>query len=536
MKRLLTIGALLGLLALGSTGCFEDLAVPERDNPLDPWNPDTDSPIPARPTTLWAVVSDRLVILSWSVGDASGIDHYKVYRWEVEDGAAEDYQLVGTAGTAEYEDSAVRNGQEYSYRVSGVNGLGLEGRRSPPLSVTPRLFSVAIEQGRPKVATRDVVLTLSASADAEMMQIANTPDLAGAAWEPYRATTAWRLTAGDGMKTVYVRFRDAEDAESAVASDDIELDTRAAIESVAEDTGGEVQFAGDVIHVRVATGEPFGTATFDVGGGLIGLELFDDGTGGDSVPDDGVYERDYTVEAGVEVVDAAVTGYFEDEVGNTAEPTPAPGTVTIHDPPSAVTLREPVALGERKLGLSWSRSTEPDFGGYKLYRSYVPGVAASTARELIAEPGTPGDTEFTDTGLRPDSTYYYAVYVVDQIGLEALSNEVAGTTLANEPPDPVVLYSPWAPDTTSLEISWSASDAEDFRAYELIGWDQDPPDPPNSAGKRLLARFTMIDDTFYTHTSLIDSFVYWYQVVVVDSFGARAVSDSVSGSPRPAGR
>ena len=186
----------------------------------------------------------------------------------------------------------------------------------------------------------------------------------------------------------------------------------------------------------------------------------------------------------------------------------------------------------KMLGLSWSRSNEADFGRYKLYRSYVPGVASSTVRELIAELSSQGDTDFTDTGLDPDSTYYYAVYVVDQIGLSALSNEVFGTTLANEPPDPVELYAPWAPDTTSLEISWAASEAEDFREYELIGWDQDPPNPPNSADKRLLARFPMRDDTFYTHASLIDSFVYWYQVIVVDSFGARAASDSVSGSPR----
>jgi hypothetical protein len=254
MKRLLTIGALAALLALALAGCFEELTEPERENPLDPGNPGTVSPRPPRPTGLSATVSDRLVVLSWSVADEAAIDHYNVYRWEVEEDEDEDYELVGTADERQYEDGAVRNGQEYSYEVAGVNELGLVGRKSTALSVTPRIFSVAIEEGAAKTGSRDVVLTLAGAENTELMQISNAPDLAGAQWEPFRSTAAWELTSGDGVKTVYARFRDAEDAESSIVSDDIELDTRAAIEAVTENTGGEVQFAGDVIHV--ATSEP----------------------------------------------------------------------------------------------------------------------------------------------------------------------------------------------------------------------------------------------------------------------------------------
>ncbi len=82
-------------------------------------------------------------------------------------------------------------------------------------------------------------------------------------------------------------------------------------------------------------------------------------------------------------------------------------------------------------------------------------------------------------------------------------------------------------------LSWSQSDEEDFKEYEVIGWEQDPPNPPNSSEKRVLARMTTASETFYTHSSLVDTLVYWYEVAVVDSFGARALSNSVSGSPRP---
>lgn len=525
----LIAGALLML-----PGCLGNLESPEFDNPLDPDNPNTFSKVPERPTGLTAVVSDRMVVLSWMMGDTSTIESYKVYRWEVEEGADEDYELLDTATDLTCDDGAVRNGQEYSYKVSAVNVLGLEGRPSQPLTVTPRIFGLSIAGGRRKTATRNATLTMSAPTTTEIMRVSNSSAIAGAPWVPYQSTYSWQLEPGDGAKTVYAQFRDAGDSQSEVVSDGIELDTRAVISSVTEDTGGDPMEVGDVIHFTVTAGEPYGVAWVTLGTSVSGITLYDDGTEGDSDADDGVYERDYKVEYGVEVVNATVSGGFIDEVENDAPTVLAPGTVTIQTPPTPVHMAVPVPLSRRSIALSWSRNNDADFDRYKLYRSYVPGVATSTQRRLLAEIEDPGQTDFTDSGLKPDSTYYYAVYALDAIGLSAISNEVAGTTLANEPPDPVDLYTPWAPDSTSLILSWSRSVEDDFREYEVIGWEQDPPNPPSTSDKRVLARVTTASETFYTHSSLVDSLVYWYEVAVVDSFGARALSNSVSGSPRPA--
>lgn len=533
-KRILVLLAAV-LLLTALSGCFDTLTQPERSNPADPLNPDTSSGVPPRPIGMGAVVSDRNVVLTWFVGDVSRVDHYNIYRWEVEDAANEDYELLDTSEVMSLEDESVRNGQEYRYKVSCVNSFGLEGKLSAARSVTPRPFSVAIEQGRPKTGSRSVTLTLAASGSAALMQVSNDSDMSGAAWFTYQTSYSWQLTSGDGEKMVYARFRDSEDNESEVVSDAIELDTQAVILTLAEDTGGTVQYAGDVIHISLDSGEANGTAEAGIGGAVSGITLYDDGTEGDAVSDDGVYERDYTVGYGVEVVDALVTGEFTDEVGNDAEPEQADGTVTIYEPPQPVSMHAPATLSERRIALSWSRNTDADFDAYRLYRSYTPGVDTSTERELIAEIQSASQTSHTDSGLDPDSTYYYAVYVVDDIGLMEISNEVSGTTLANVPPDPVELYSPWAPDSTSLMISWSESDAEDFRQYELVSWEQDPPNPPNTAAKHVVARLSSPGETFYTHSSLVESLVYWYQVAVVDSFGARALSDSVSGTPRVSG-
>jgi len=530
MRMTRMAAVLLALLLLPA--CFDALTQPGRENPADPANPDTPSRVPPRPTGLGAAVSDRMVVLTWTVSDTTFVDHYNVYKWEVEDVDEEDYELVAEVDVQSYDDQGVTNGQEYRYKVSAVNALGLEGKLSAEHSVTPRLFSVAIEQGRPKTGTRNVSLTLSAVGAAQLMQISNTSDLSGATWLPYQSTYSWELTQGDGQKTVYARFRDVEDNESNVVSDSIELDTQAAIDEVTEDTGGATQYAGDVIHFALDAGEVYGTASVDISTVETGIALYDDGTAGDRAADDGVYERDYTVPPGLEVIEATIVGHFTDEVDNSADEAFADGTVTIHDPPTPSTMLAPVPLSQRRISLSWTRSTDGDFSAYRLFRSYVAGVDASDEREMIYEGSNASQTDFTDTGLEPDSTYYYAVYVVDGIGLDEISNEVSATTPANTPPDPVEMYAPWAPDSTSLIVSWSESDEGDFKQYELIGWEQDPPNPPDTSTKRVIARFDQPGDTFYTHSSLIDSFVYWYRVAVIDSFGARAVSDSVSGSPR----
>ncbi len=534
MKRHGILAAVLACaVTMGLSGCLDDLTEPPHDNPLDPSSPSASYDEPPKPTSLAAVVADRSVELSWSVSDPTDVEGYRVYRWEVEEDGQEEHELLDEAEATEYTDADVRNGQGYSYRVSAVNPAGLEGKLSSAVTATPSVFSVIIDGGRERTGSRNVALSLSAPGGTALMQISNAADMGDAQWEPYRASASWMLEAGDGAKASYARFRDASDNESNIVSDDIELDTRAVIESITEDTGGATMVVDDGIHFTLTSGETSGTAYVDIGDQVTDLELYDDGTGGDATADDGVYERDYTVENGVEAFQAFVTGYFQDEVGNDAQPVVASGTVTITDLPSPVTLGDPIPLSKRALALSWTRNNDSDFASYKVYRSYVPGVETSGEIELLAEITSAPQTDYTDTGLEPDSTYYYAVYVLDDIGHSVVSNEVAGTTMANEPPAPVELYQPWAADTTTIEVSWSQSDEDDFMQYELIGWEQIPPNPPDSAGKRLLVRIDVPTDTFYTHESLVGGTLYWYQVAVVDSFGASALSDSMAGTPRP---
>lgn len=57
------------------------------------------------------------------------------------------------------------------------------------------------------------------------MIIANATDFSGEAWEPYTTSRIWTLAGGDGIKTVYIKFKDTVGNESTAYSDTIILDT-----------------------------------------------------------------------------------------------------------------------------------------------------------------------------------------------------------------------------------------------------------------------------------------------------------------------
>jgi hypothetical protein len=104
---------------------------------------------------------------------------------------------------------------------SGGGGLPAEAFNLP---VTPKDgFKVIINNGASITANNVVTLNFNASTDVKKMAISNSPISEGVALEDYSATKTWTLSAGDGLKTVYVRFFTAYGQRSQTASSSIVL-------------------------------------------------------------------------------------------------------------------------------------------------------------------------------------------------------------------------------------------------------------------------------------------------------------------------
>lgn len=86
--------------------------------------------------------------------------------------------------------------------------------------------TVSIKTGAARTTTADVPLSFSASDnnDVSEMMISNRDDFAGAVWETYASTKSWTLSGGYGTKTVYAKFRNPSNNESATVTDTIELE------------------------------------------------------------------------------------------------------------------------------------------------------------------------------------------------------------------------------------------------------------------------------------------------------------------------
>ncbi len=84
------------------------------------------------------------------------------------------------------------------------------------------VYPVVIEDEAYSTATRDVNLYVHGAGWATSMQVSEDPGFAGAAWQAFSTTLAWRLSEGAGLKQVYVRLRSG--AETADASDWIYLE------------------------------------------------------------------------------------------------------------------------------------------------------------------------------------------------------------------------------------------------------------------------------------------------------------------------
>ena len=90
-----------------------------------------------------------------------------------------------------------------------------------------------------------------------------------------------------------------------------------------------------------------------------------------------------------------------------------------------MTLAIPSEINNETLRLNWSQSTASDFASYRIYRSEFSPVDTTQAPIVILN-NNPSVVTYDDGGRQVNKSYYYRVFVFDNDGLSAGSNEVMG--------------------------------------------------------------------------------------------------------------
>ena len=474
-----------------------------------PTSPNENFIIPPTPKEVVLKVGDQSIDISWKVDDTSGIGGYRIYR---ADSSRIAPTLYDSSTTRQYTDRSVKNGQEYYYQISSLDRKGFEGYKSRIVSARSNLYGIIINENRKLTNSLSVNLRMVAPPSTSFMLIGNDSLFSNSNWENYLTSRSWVLTAGDGQKTVYVKYKDLDGNESfGFYQDKIILDTQARISSLTEDTQGQPKMPGQTIHFRLVSGETLGEATVDLGG-TTNIKLFDDETNGDTTAEDGRYELDYLIPINTEMENALLVGHFKDEAGNQAPAFTAPGKVTIQSPPTAVVLFAPSAATQSSLTLYWTQNQDNDFYSYRIYRGKTSSVNNDSL--LVNTILTRSTTSYTDTGLSSNTIYYYKVYVFDRSGLFSGSNLENGTTLENKPPAKVTV-SVSSVDSTSLRVSWSQNHDFDFNFYQVFRVDT----VGGNTDTISVAIVSQQGTTSYTDSHLNVGARYCYYVIVYDLLG-----------------
>ena len=125
--------------------------------------------------------------------------------------------------STDFHHTGLTAGKTYYYRVCATDNAGntTTGATASMKAASelnpPTNGSISINAGVPYTNSTAVKLTLSATDDSgpvAKMCISNTN--ACSSWVPYATSKAWTLTAGNGVKTVNVWFRDKFDNDTPV--------------------------------------------------------------------------------------------------------------------------------------------------------------------------------------------------------------------------------------------------------------------------------------------------------------------------------
>lgn len=284
--------------------------------------------------------------------------------------------------------------------------------------------SVTIDVGNVFVNSASVTLSLSASdinSSVTQMQISNDGTFDSEPWEAYSTSKGWTLTAGDGTKSVYVRFQDSVGNVSVSYSDSITLDTSTApvdvsnLDATPNDDGSITLYWTASISNDINGYYVYRDAV-KISSELINVTNY--------IDSNTINGTTYTYK----VTSVGLTG--KESSGASVEAT---SIVDINTPPAALDGLniENTGTGD-SLKVMWLPSSETDLSGYKVYWGTETGIYTGSFDVANL-------TSYTISDLTTGTLYYITVTAYDT-DLNESEKSVEHTTtpeLVATKPDPV---------------------------------------------------------------------------------------------------
>ena len=180
------------------------------------------------------------------------------------------------------------------------------------------------------------------------------------------------------------------------------------------------------------------------------------------------------------------------------------GMLTLPDPPPASPQKLTAVASNGSVSLQWIRNREPDFAGYRLYRSSI----VTDDFKLIASPLS---TNYFDNGLVNGRTYYYRLSAVDLASHESpFTTAVEAIPSINPPPAAPQLLSVFAGNAI-VRMEWAPNRESDIARY--LVW-------RSHKLSSIYYPVAVVSNTNrWMDLSVTNNITYYYKMNVIDTIG-----------------
>ena len=162
--------------------------------------------------------------------------------------------------------------------------------------------------------------------------------------------------------------------------------------------------------------------------------------------------------------------------------------------------------GDTLVTLDWNDNPEPDVDGYHVYRALTSGGPYTQVNGSLLT-----SSDFVDTSLTNDLTYFYVVAAVDTAGNQSDDSlEFAITPVADTvaPSAPVSLVATAGDAVVTLD--WADNTESDLAGYNVLR-------ASSSGGPYNTVNGSVVIDSQFVDTGLTNNQTYYYVVTAVDN-------------------
>ncbi|MBD3228496.1 MAG: hypothetical protein GF329_09935, partial [Candidatus Lokiarchaeota archaeon] len=499
-------------------------------------NSSSSSGIPAdseAPSTITGVAvtnvgTGNTLNITWSPSGASDIVKYKIYRANESDGIYENIINI-THPTSYYTNIGLEDGQTYYYKISGLDEVPNEGINStiksgiptdtiPPSKVLGVNISI-IYTGNTLNITWDANTeldllhyriyrsTISGFTPTQDNWIANTSNLYYLDSTLTDGTTYYyKITAIDDGGPNQNEGTPSDQA-SGTPADTVAPGNVTGLQVSVVKSGNKLNLewnaaSGDVVNYRIYRNSTSTQFT------LIYT------TSNTWYNDTGLTDGEtywYKVAAIDEVPNEGFNSSIQSGIPNdSVKPNQVTGLIVINPTTG------------NQLDLSWNSNNDSDLIGYTVYRN--------TSISSFIKITDTSNNWYNDTSVSDGITYYYKISAYDEVpnyGENSTAN--SGTSTDEIAPEKITNLDVSNPHTgNTLEISWTASAANDFLHYRIYRDTTSGFTP--STGNNII-NLTGSNNNSYIDTALTDGIQYYYRVSAVDdNYNEGEISDEKNGT------